>query len=169
MNGLQFFVPNDPDAVRVELAGSLRGADVETVYQAWRRAALLSAQAEGPLCAVDADALKSVIVDITFITEADEHGRALLLVMHRSGARIIAQSPESSAIARPIVTEPIEMAGSKAGWFHRLTVFLRDERPAGAALPAHAGILNPASAGSPHASIEYMGPRDLGTLEDALR
>jgi hypothetical protein len=30
--------------------------------------------------------VKPVIVDVTFIVEADEHGRALLLVMHRFGA-----------------------------------------------------------------------------------
>jgi len=117
MNGLQFFVHNDPDAVRIELAGSLLGVDVETVRQAWQKVAL-------------ADAVKPVIVDITFITEADEHGRALLLVMHRLGARIIAQSPESSAIAQPIVIQPIETDGSKPGWFHRLIMFLLEERPA---------------------------------------
>ena len=37
MNGLQFFVHDDPDAVRVELAGSLRDANVETVHHAWQR------------------------------------------------------------------------------------------------------------------------------------
>ena len=56
-----------------------------------------------------------MIVDITFITEADEHGRALLVVMHRFGSRIIAQLPESSAIARPIVSKPIQTDGSRPG------------------------------------------------------
>ena len=127
MDGLQFFVHNDSDGVRVELAGSLRGADVETVHKAWQRAALT-------------DALKRVIVDITFLADADEYGRALLAVMRRFGARIIAQSPESSAIAQPIVTEPIETDGSKLGWLHRLMTFLLEERPAGAAFPAQARI-----------------------------
>jgi hypothetical protein len=148
MNGFQFFVHNDPDAVRVELAGSLRGTDVETARQAWQRAILLGGRAEGPLCAVNSDTPKPVIVDITFITHADEHGRALLIVMHQSGARIVAQSPESSAIARPIVIQPIEPHEPKPGWFHRLTMFLLEERPAGAALPAQAGISNPVPARS---------------------
>jgi hypothetical protein len=104
VNGLQFFVHNDPDAVRVEVAGSLRGADVETVHHAWLRAAGM-------------DALKPVIVDITFITDADAHGRALLVAMHRFGVRIIAQSPESSAIAQPIVTQAIKTDGSRPEWF----------------------------------------------------
>jgi hypothetical protein len=169
MNGLQFFLHNDPDAVRVEFAGSLRGADVEAARQAWQRAILLSARAEDPLRAVNSDALKPVIVDITFITHADEHGRALLIVMHQSGARIVAQSPESSAIAQPIVIQPIEAHEPRPGWFHRLTMFLLEERPASAALPAQAGIPNAVSAGSQHASIEYTGPGGLGVLEDAVR
>jgi hypothetical protein len=127
MDGLQFFVHNDSDAVRVELAGSLRGADVETVHQAWQMAALT-------------DGLKPVIVDITFITDTDECGRALLVVMRRFGARIVAQSPESSAIAQPIVTKAIKIAGSMPRWFHRLMTFLLEERPAR------------------HASTEYTGP-----------
>jgi hypothetical protein len=121
MNGLQLFVHNDADAQRFELAGSLCEADVEVVYQALQRVAL-------------ADALKPLIVDITFVTEADEPGRALLLAMHRFGARIVAQSPESSAIAQPIVSQPIEADDSKMGWFHRLTTFLLEERRAGAAM-----------------------------------
>jgi hypothetical protein len=156
MNAVQFFVHNDPDAVRVELAGSLCGADVEAVHHAWQRAAFT-------------DALKPVIVDITFIRDADKHGRALLFVMHRFGARIIARSPESSAIAQSIITEPVEIAGSKQGWFRRLIIFLREERHAGAVLPAQAEILNPASAGGRHGGVEYMGPGSLGVLEDAVQ
>jgi hypothetical protein len=156
MNGFQFFVHNDPDAVRIELAGTLRGADVETVQQAWQRAALT-------------DVVKPVIVDITFVTHADEPGRALLIVMHQSGARILAQSPESSAIARPIVIQPIENHEPKPGWFHRLTMFLLEERPGSAILPAQAEILSPGSAGSRHASIEYIGSGGPRVLEDAVR
>jgi hypothetical protein len=81
MNGLRFFIHDDADAVRFELAGTLGGVDVETVHQAWQREAFT-------------DALRPVIVDITFITEADQHGRALLVLIHRFGAQIIAKSPE---------------------------------------------------------------------------
>ena len=115
------------------------------------------------------NALKPVIVDITFVTHADEHGRALLIVMHQSGARIVAQSPESSAIARPIVIQPIETHDPKPGWFHRLTMFLLEQPPSDAALPAQAEILNPASAGGRHRIVEYTGPASLGVLEDAVQ
>ncbi len=169
MNGLQFFVHNDPDAVRVELAGSLRRADVKAVQHAWQRAVLLSAQAEGPLCAANTDALKPVVVNITFITDADECGRALLAGMHRFGAQIIARSPESSAIAQPIVTEPIETDDSKPGWLHRLIMFLLEDRPAGATVPAQAEVLNPASACSRHGSVENTGTGDRGVLEAVVR
>ena len=132
MKGLEFFVHNDSDALRIELAGSLCGADAETVYQAWQRVALT-------------DALKRAIVDITFITIADEHGRALLAVMHRFGARIGAHSPESSAIAQTIVSEPVGISDSKPGWLRRIVTFLLAEQPAHAALPAQAEIVNLAS------------------------
>ena len=114
MNGLRFLIHNDADAVRFELAGNLAGVDVETVHLAWQRDAW-------------DDPLKPVIVDITLITEADEHGRALLVIMHRFGAQIIANSHESSAIAQTLITEPVEPAASKPGRFARLIkIFLGD-------------------------------------------
>jgi hypothetical protein len=149
MNGFQFFVHSDSDAVRIELAGSLRSADTETLHHAWQRAALKE------------DAVKPVIVDITFVREADEQGRALLIAMHQAGVRIVAQSPESSAIARPIVIQPTETHDPKPGWFHRLTMFLLEEQPADAALPAQAENLDHASA--------YMRPHDREMLEHVVR
>jgi len=118
MNGLRFFTHNEPDAVRFELAGPLCGADVESLHQAWQREALH-------------DALRAVVVDITFITETDQHGRALLTVMHRFGAQIVAGSPESSAIAQPIVNQAIKAATPKPRWFRRLSRFLVEDRHPG--------------------------------------
>jgi hypothetical protein len=88
MNGLRFFTHNESDAVRFELAGPLCGADVESLHQAWQREALH-------------DALRAVVVDITFITETDQHGRALLTVIgsarrsspvHRNRRRLLNRS-----------------------------------------------------------------------------
>jgi hypothetical protein len=115
MNGLRFFTHNDPDAVRFELAGGLGGEDVETLHEAWRREAFI-------------DALTPVIVDITFISEVDQYGRALLVVMHRLGAQIIAKSPESYLIAQAIMAGTIEPAITKPNWFRRLTTFLSGDR-----------------------------------------
>ena len=128
MNGLRFFIHNDADAVRFELAGSLSGVDVEAVYQAWQREAFT-------------DALRPVIADITSITEADQHGRALLVLMHRFGAQIIANSHESFAIAQPIVTEPLGVEVSEAGWFGRLIGFFREHRHTEATFPLYAEMI----------------------------
>jgi hypothetical protein len=115
MNELRFSTRKEPDAVRFELAGKLAGEDVESLHQVWQREALT-------------DGLKPLIIDITFITEADQYGRALLAIMHRFGAQVIADSPESSAIAQPIVTEPIATTLSKPGWFRRVIRLLTEDR-----------------------------------------
>ena len=64
MNGLRFSMHKDTEAIRIELAGSLTGADVETVYQAWQSA-------------VSTEPFKPVMLDITSVTEADKHGLRL--------------------------------------------------------------------------------------------
>src|SRR5579863_314547 len=128
MNGLRFSIHNDTEAVRIELAGSLGGVDVETVYQAWQGEAFT-------------DALRPVIVDMTSITEADQHGRALLVIMHRFGAQIIAKSPESSAIVQAIVTELVGSADAKPGWFRRLVKFFWTDRHAEATFPPRAEMI----------------------------
>jgi hypothetical protein len=137
---LRFLTNNEPNAVRFELAGTLAGADVESLHQAWQREALT-------------DALKPVIVDMTLITEADQYGRALLAIMHRFGAQVIADSPESSAIAQPIVTESVETTTSRPGWFRRLIRFLTEERRP--SYPARAEMISLSSHGI--GSIEYHG------------
>ena len=128
MNGLRFSMNDDTDAVRIELAGSLAGVDVETLHQAWQSEAWN-------------DVLKPVIVDITFITDADEHGRALLVVMHRFGAQIIAKSPESFAIAQSILGLRVESATWKPGWFGRLISFFRNDQHGKASLPPQAEMI----------------------------
>ena len=89
MSGLRLVMHNDVDAARIEFAGSLSGADVESAYQAWQSEAW-------------SEELKPVIVDITSVTEADQHGRALLVLMYRFGSQIVAGSRESSALAQTI-------------------------------------------------------------------
>ena len=113
MNRLQLVTHNNPDGVRFELAGRLSGMDAETLHQAWQREAL-------------DDALRPVIIDITWVTEADQSGRAVLLLMYRFGAHIIAKSPESQAIAQLAVNGPADSAISKPGWFGRLTSFFAE-------------------------------------------
>src|SRR5262249_16601833 len=119
----------DIDAVRIELAGRLLVADVETVYQAWQGEAWN-------------DPLKPVIIDITLITAADEHGRTLLAVMHRFGAQIIAKSRESSAIVQRFETNSVASGVSKPGWFGGLIRFFRNGRHTEATVPLHAELIS---------------------------
>jgi outer membrane protein TolC len=128
MSGLQFVRHNDDDAVRFELAGKLGGADVEAVHQAWQSVAL-------------AEGMKPVTADISYVTEADQHGRALLAVMDRFGTRIIADSPESLAIVQPIIGELAQPAVSRPSWFRRLMSFLLEDRSTGSTFPARAELI----------------------------
>ena len=97
------------------------------------------------------------VVDITFVTDVDDYGRALLAVFHRFGAQIIADSPEAYAIARPIVTAPIGANYSKPGWFRKLTAFVSADRLAGATFPAQADMLNLVLAQHRHENAAYAG------------
>jgi|SRR5208283_2313914 len=108
---LQYYIHDNSDGLRFELAGSLRGAGVESVYQAWHTS--LSIIGNRPL-----------IIDITFVVDADEHGCAVLDAWHRSGARIIAASPESQALAEAVLGIPIPVAHSQQSWLQRLRGFV---------------------------------------------
>ncbi|HTS47978.1 MAG TPA: hypothetical protein VMH05_08540 [Bryobacteraceae bacterium] len=127
MNGLRFSMHNDTEAVRIELAGSLTGADVETVYQAWQSA-------------VSTEPFRPVILDITSVTEADKRGQALLVIINRFGGEIVANSPESSKIALSLLAEPIK-AASRVGWLGRLIQFFLNGRHTEPAFPSQAEVL----------------------------
>jgi hypothetical protein len=114
---LQYYLHDDPDAFRLELAGSFRGEAVERVYYAWRTALSILRN-------------RTVIVDITFLRTVDEQGRALLRLWHRTGARIVARSEVSRALAEDIVGETIPTPSASPGWWQRLRATLR--RPAAA-------------------------------------
>ena len=103
---LQYYVHDECDALRFELAGSLSGAGVESIYQAWHTS--LSIIGNRP-----------VILDITLVIDADEHGCAVLDAWHRSGARIIAVSPGSQALAEAVLAGRIPEAHPKQSWLQR--------------------------------------------------
>jgi hypothetical protein len=87
---LEYYIHDESQALRLELAGSLSGEGAQSVYQAWRTA----------LSIVGA---RPVIADITFVEEADEQGRTVLQTWHRNGVRIVAGSPKSQALAGTIL------------------------------------------------------------------
>ena len=97
---LQYYIHDGPTALRFELAGSLSGRGAESVHNALQTA--LSIIGDRPL-----------IVDITFVVELDDRGRALLLLWRQHGARIIAASRESRALAQPILDKPTASASQK--------------------------------------------------------
>jgi hypothetical protein len=97
---LEYYIHDESQALRFELAGSLSGEGAQSVYQAWRTA----------LSSVGA---RPVIVDITFVEQADERGRTVLETWHRSGARIVAASPESRALAVDVLGEHVSIPETK--------------------------------------------------------
>jgi hypothetical protein len=86
---LQYFIHYDFDALRMELAGSLVGRAARKAYEAWRSATLMARR--WPL-----------VVDISYITEADDDGKAVLREWLEEGVRILASSGASRAIANSI-------------------------------------------------------------------
>src|ERR1039457_6787949 len=86
---LEYYIHDEADALRFEVVGNLTGPAVASVDQAWRTA---HSVLDG----------RGVVVGLTAFADADESGRDLVLSWHRSGARIIARSPESLRLAEGI-------------------------------------------------------------------
>jgi hypothetical protein len=122
---LQYYMHDEPDAFRFELAGSLSGEGAQSVFQAWRTA--LSIIGGRPL-----------IVDMTYVDDADERGRSLILFWHQHGARIIAASARSGALAGSILGESLPEPPAKPVRLPRLRAFFRGRAPAAAVIPARA-------------------------------
>jgi hypothetical protein len=110
--GLQYYLHDEPDAFRLELSGSLSGEGARSVYQAWRTALSIIG-------------LSPVIVDITYVADADQRGRALLGLWRRRHARILAGSPQSRALAQEILSEPFPEPPARPGLRERIAAFLR--------------------------------------------
>jgi len=108
---LQYYIHDEPDALRFELSGSLSGDGALSVHQAWRTA--LSILGGRP-----------VIADITFVVDADQHGRDVLQAWHRSDVRIIAASRESRAIAGAFLGEQLTQSTGKVSWREKGTHIL---------------------------------------------
>ena len=67
---LLYFIHHDFDTFRMEISGSLVGRAAQEAYEAWRSARLLARRAR-------------VVVDISYVTEADEYGEAVLQAWHK--------------------------------------------------------------------------------------
>jgi hypothetical protein len=93
MSGLSFYMHDGPATFRFELAGALAGVEVGRLDQAWRTA---SSTFDG----------KTLAVDVTFLTTADEKGRDLLFRWWREGAHLIASSERSRALVEDVTGAP---------------------------------------------------------------
>lgn len=105
---LQYFVHDGPLAIRVELAGDLNQEGARRLERDWRTAA-------------SAIGGRELIVDLTYITNADEAGRSLLARWYAKGARLIAQSKIAGDLAGAIAGKPVagiaQAAAAHAGFF----------------------------------------------------
>ena len=90
MEILRYFIHDDFDGLRMEIAGSLVGQAARKAYEFWRSALFVTRPAR-------------LVVDISYVTEADEDGEAVLRAWREQDARIVAATPESQAIAGSIV------------------------------------------------------------------
>ena len=96
-NALQYYMHDGPTAFRFELSGDLSREGVHRLNQDWNTAS--SALGD-----------RRLIVDMTFVTSVDEHARTLIARWHREGARLIANSAASRALAESILGEPLSEA-----------------------------------------------------------
>jgi hypothetical protein len=91
---LKFYMHDGANAFRFELAGKMNRDGARELDQCWRTASAVIG-------------VRRLMVDMTFVTDADEWGRALLARWHREGARLIANSASSRALAESILGEPL--------------------------------------------------------------
>jgi len=91
---LQYYMHDGSSAFRFELAGDLTSEGAHRLERDWYTASSVIGH-------------RSLIVDMTFVTSADEEGRALLARWHADGARLIAKSKGSRELAEAIVGEPL--------------------------------------------------------------
>lgn len=99
MSGLLFYMHDGPKAFRFELSGSLAGAEVGKLDQAWRTASSTFDD-------------KVLAVDITYLTDVDGKGRELLYRWAKVGAHLVANSPASRALAESITGHPYQASVS---------------------------------------------------------
>jgi len=112
MTNLEYYLHDEADALRIEIAGDMTGAGVRSIQHALRTA-------ESTLAG------RPIIVGLTAVAEADDDGRGLLRIWHRGGARIIARSTDSRTLAESILGTSVPMSPAKSGWRQRCSDLLR--------------------------------------------
>jgi len=85
-----YYMHDGPAAFSIELAGALAAEGAEKLERDWRNASAVVGK-------------KDLIVDLSFLTEIDPGGRQLLLRLLKNGATVVANTPESRALAESIL------------------------------------------------------------------
>jgi len=93
-HALQYYMHDGPNAFRFELMGNLDHEGARRLNQDWRTASSVIGD-------------RRLLVDMTFVTDADEQGRALIARWHWEGAQLIANSKASRALAESILGESL--------------------------------------------------------------
>jgi hypothetical protein len=96
---LQYFMHYGPAALRFELAGDLNDEGASRLDRDWRSASAVIGH-------------RALIVDLTFVTSAEEEGRTLLARWYAAGAQLIAQSNVSRKLAEAIIGKPLPVSAS---------------------------------------------------------
>ena len=89
-----YYMHDGPTAFSIELAGALAAESAKKLEQDWLRASAVIGK-------------KELVVDLSFVTEIDPAGRQLLLRWRRNGATIVANTPESRALAESVIGRPL--------------------------------------------------------------
>jgi hypothetical protein len=95
----QYFMHYGPSAFRLELAGDLDNEGARRLEQDLRTASSVIAD-------------RALIVDMTFVTSAEQEGRALLARWYAEGARFVARSNVSRELAGVIVGKQLSDSAS---------------------------------------------------------
>lgn len=149
---LRYFIHDDFDTFRIELSRSLVGRAAQKAYEG-RSTSLLGRRAR-------------LVVDISYVTEADEHGKAVLRTWHELKARIVASSPASRTIADSVLDAPVPLPSVRRTLVSPLGFFF--SRPA-AGNPAGAESAGIPSADAKQPDVENTGFPLIRELEQQVR
>jgi hypothetical protein len=150
---LQYFIHYDFDALRMEISGSFAGIAAQRAYNAWRRASSLAGRL--PL-----------VVDISYVTDADALGRAALRAWRRQHARIVASSQLSRAIADATLSATAPRPSPHGATRNRLAALFSWLT---AGIPAQVETADDSSAVVKHNDAVNAGLLPRGEMEQYMR
>ena len=146
---LRYFIHDDFDAFRMEVSGGFVGSAARRAYEAWRAARLLARRVRP-------------IVDISYVTKADEYGRAVLQAWREQDVQIVAASPASSALANSIPRTRVHPLSTHRTLVDRLSSLFRRSTAGNLANAEGPGL---SSAASKLRSIENTSLPSHGDME----